>query len=167
MASFPSELEYQITDVNGDSALMRLTTLYPDTTTLSGLASTLSATGALIAACTNGKVTSVGFRFTQLKAQISAGTAPPPSNATYPSVTDGARLTCANSAGGRRVDVIPAPLQTDFVAGTNTVDPGDANISALIAQIEALSDLDGSTNLYEGGVKVGRHSRRKPARKHL
>ena len=167
MASYPAELEFQVTDVNGDSALMRLTTLYPDTTTLAGLATTLSATGTLIAACTNGKITSQGFRFTQFKAQISTATAPPPANATYPSVTDGDRLTFANSAGGRRVVVIPAPLLTDFVTGTNTVNPGDGNIGPLITQIQALSDLDGSTNLYEGGVKVGRHSRRKPARKHL
>lgn len=167
MANYPAELEYQITDVNGDSALVRITTLTTDTTVVSGLVSLLNSTGALIAACTNGKVTSQGFRFNQFKAQISAGTAPPPASATYPSVTDGARLTFANSAGGRRVVVIPAPLLTDFVTGTNTVDPGDANISALITGLEAISDLDGATNLYEGGVKVGRHSRKRPARKHL
>jgi len=167
MASYPSDLEFQLTDVNGDSALMRLTTLYPDTTAISGLATTAAATAALIAACTNAKITLQGFHVTFVKAQISAGTAPPPASSVYPSVTDGAALSFANSAGGRRRVVIPAPLLSDFVTGTNTVNPADANISALITQIEALSDLSGLTNLYEGGVKVAHHSRRRAARKHL
>lgn len=167
MASYEVFFDIQITDVNGDSATTRLRSLYPDTTTIAGLATTAAANVGVVAACTNGKVTSSAIYILFNKSQISAGTAPPPASATYPSVTDGARLSFSNSNGLGRNVTIPAPLLTDFVAGTNTVNPGDTNVSALITQVIALADIDGSTNLYEGGVKVGRHSRRRPARKHL
>lgn len=167
MPSYEMQYDVTITDFNGDTATMHVSSFYPDTTTISGLVGTLTTLAGDIAACTNGKVTATGFHFLIDKAQISTATAPPPSNATYPSVTDGARLAFANSNGGRRVVVVPAPLLSDFLANSNTVNPGDANVSALIAEIEALADNTGSTNLYEGGVKVGRHSRRRATRKHL
>lgn len=167
MASYELAYDIQITDVNGDSASMRIRSLYPDTTTIAGLATTAAANVTAVAACTNGKVTSSGVTILFNRAQISAGTAPPPASAVYPSVTDGARLTFNNSNGLARVVVVPAPLLSDFITGSNTVNPGDTNIGALITQIEALADIDGSTNLYQGGVKVGRHARRRPTRKHL
>jgi hypothetical protein len=82
-------------------------------------------------------------------------------------VTDGAKLSFSGASGESRSITIPAPLLSDFLTGTNTVNPGDANISALIAQVEGMNDEGLTVNLYEGGVKVGRHSRRRPARKHL
>jgi hypothetical protein len=167
MASYEVFYDIQVTDVNGDSATMRLRSLYPDTTDIAGLATTASTTVGLVAACTNGKVTGSAIYILFNRAQISAGTAPPPTNATYPSVTDGARLSFNNSNGLGRSVTIPAPLLSDFISGSNTVNPADANVAALITQVELLADLDGSTNLYQGGVKVGRHSRRRPTRKHL
>lgn len=167
MASYEVYYDMQVTDVNGDTAMVRLRSLYPDTTTIAGLATTAATNVGVVAACTNGKVTSSGISILFNKAQISSATAPPPASAVYPSVTDGARLSFSNSNGLSRVVVIPAPLLSDFITGTNTVNPGDTNVSALIGQVEALADLDGSTNLFEGGVKVGRHSRKRPSRKHL
>lgn len=167
MASYEVYYDMQVTDFNGDTAMVRLRSLYPDTTTIAGLATTAATNVGVVAACTNGKVTSSGISILFNKAQISSSTAPPPANTTYPSVTDGARLTFNNSNGLSRVVVIPAPLLSDFETGTNTVNPADTNVAPLIAQVQALADLDGSTNLYQGGVKVGRHSRKKPARKHL
>jgi len=167
MANYPGALVFQITDVNGDTAEMAITSLFADTATIATITTLIGAVGALIVPVTNGKVTSTGARWGVTKAQISTATAPPPANATYPSVTDGAALSFRNSAGGARRVVIPAPLLTDFIAGTNTVNPAQADMAALIAELEALSDLDGATNLYEGGVKTGRHSRRRVTRKHL
>src|SRR6266446_3808733 len=107
MASYASAFELQITDVNGDSALMKVTTFLPDTLTVANIVTALGNLVTAVAACTNGKVTSQGFHFVTNKAQISTATAPPPAAGVYPSVTDGARLSFANSAGGKRVVVVP------------------------------------------------------------
>jgi len=167
LANFEGTLDVQVTDVNGDSALVKVRVVVPDTTTLASLAASTSNLGAALAACTNGKVTSQGISFGFVKAQISAGTAPPPANATYPSVTDGARLFFSNSAGEKRGITIPAPLLTDFKAGSNTVNPADANIAAFITNVETDPLFTGTANLYEGGVKVAHHARKRAARKSL
>lgn len=157
----------QVTDVNGDSALVRLQSLQVDTGTVASHAADALALANVIAACSNGKVTSYGFHVGVNKAQISAGTAPPPASATYPSVTDGARLTFINAVGEKRILTIPAPLLSDFKVGTNTVNPADANVAALITEVESFTDLDGATNLYDGGVKVAHHARKRASRKSL
>src|ERR1700682_1937657 len=107
MANYTLEFEIQITDVNGDSALTRIQQVVPDTQTLAVMATTSTNLTAAVAACTNGKVTATGVHAIFSKAQISAGTAPPPASAIYPSVTDGARLNFANSAGERRALTVP------------------------------------------------------------
>lgn len=167
MATFDGWFTYEITDINGDTANMRITAPTVDTTTVAGLKTASDSLGALIAALTNGKVTATGYGLLFLRAQISTATAPPPSNATYPSVTDGARLTFTNSNGGQRVVVVPAVKLDAFVTGTNTVNPDQSDVAALIADIESLTDLDGATNLFSGGVKVGKHARRRVSRKVL
>jgi hypothetical protein len=167
LASYLGSINIQVTDVNGDSALMRFVVEYVDTTTLAQLNTLGASLATLVTPCTNGKVTSISVDFGFTKAQISAGTAPPPANATYPSVTDGARMTFINSAGGRRFVTVPAPLLTDFKTGSNTVNPADANMAALIAVVESLPDEAGTTNLYDGGVKTGRHARKRATRKSL
>lgn len=167
MASYNAYYVVQITDVNGDSALVRLESLVSDTTTIAAIATQCAAAATALAAASNGKVTSQSFDIGFVKAQISAGTAPPPTNATYPSVTDGAKLSFINSAGGRRSVTVPAPLLTDFKTGSNTVNPADTNMAALIAYIEGLAAIDGSTNLYDGGVKVAHHARKRATRKSL
>ena len=167
MASYAIEYKFTLTDVNGDNANMSIRSFGADTTTMAQLATTSGTLNGLIAACTNAKITSASVSFLVLKAQISAGTAPPPANATYPSVTDGAALDFNNSGGGKRRVVIPAPLESDFKVDTNTVNPADANVGPLITELEALTDIFGTTNLYQGGVKTGRHARRRPTRKSL
>lgn len=167
MASFTLEFGFQITDVNGDTAQVRIQQVVADTQTLAVLKTTSDNINTLLAACTNGKVTSRTVTVIQDKAQISAATAPPPADATYPSVTDGARLNFSNSAGERRSLTIPAVIEAAFATGTTTVDPGQANIAALISIIEGLVDFDGTTNLYQGGVKVAHHARRRVSHKRL
>lgn len=167
MATYTVYNDIQITDVNGDSALVRVQDTAADTVTLATAAANLAIIVGVVAACTNGKVTSSGMHVVVSRAQISASTAPPPTNATYPSVTDGARLNFSNSSGGTRNVTIPAPLLSDFISGTNTVNPSDSNIAPLIAELEALTDLSGSTNLFQGGEKVAHHSRKRVTRKHL
>lgn len=168
MASYLGAYVVQLTDVNGDSATTEVPIQLADTVALSALATQAATLAADIGACSNAKVTSIGFRIGFVKAQITSGTAPPPANATYPSVTDGARLTFANSNGNRRAITIPAPLLSDFKTGSNVVNPDDANVAALIAEIETFGDEGGNaTNLYEGGIKVAHHARKRVARKSL
>lgn len=168
MATYDVTFEVQLTDVNGNSALTELV-LYgeADTTTLASWATAVASYAALIAACTNAKVTRTGIGVLFTKAQISSGTAPPPANATYPSVTDGARLNFGSSTGIRRALTIPAPLLTDFKTGQNVVNPADANIAPLIASVTSLGTAPYQTNLYEGGAKVGRSARRRVAHRSL
>lgn len=167
MATYLATYNIQVTDVNGDTATMRVTEARADTALVSAIATQTAALAALVAAATNGKITSQGYTLEFVKAQISAGTAPPPASAIYPSVTDGARLEFNNSAGEKRVVVIPAPLLSDFKTNSNTVNPADTNMAALISFIEGITDLDGSTNLYQGGVKVAHHARKRATRKSL
>lgn len=167
MANLTVELAVQVTDVNGDTALVRLQQVVADSATLAAIATNVGNMATALAACTNGKVTSQSYSVVVNKAQISAGTAPPPANATYPSVTDGARLSFGNSAGEKRLITVPAPLLTDFKPNSNTVNPSDANIAALISFVESQQDFDGTTNLYEGGVKTAHHARKRATRKSL
>lgn len=167
MANVTYSYNFQITDVNGDSANMRISSITPDTTTVASLVTNSGTINALIAPLTNGKVTSRTITLEVDKAQISAATAPPPTDATYPSVTDGARMSFSNAAGARRTIVVPAPVESDFKTDSNVVNPSDTNVAAFIAEIVALGNLGGATNLYEGGVKVGRHSRRRATHKTL
>lgn len=168
MANYQVEFQVQFTDVNGNTAI---TTLdlgdNADTTTLAVLAANATAFAADLQACSNAKVTRVGFSILVSKAQISAATAPPPASATYPSVTDGARLQFANSAGFRRSLTVPAPLLSNFKAGQNVVNPADGNIAPLIAYVIAQGAGVENTNLYEGGAKVGKSSRRRVAHRSL
>jgi hypothetical protein len=167
VANFTVRYKIQLTDVNGDTATVTATSVNADTATLAGLNSTATTLAGDIGACSNAKVTSVLADVLFLKAHISAGTAPPPADAVYPSVTDGAHLFFNNSAGEGRSITVPAPLESDFIAGTNTVDPADTNVAALITTMESLSDFSGATNLYQGGVKTAHHARRRATRKHL
>lgn len=167
MANYLGAYVVQLTDVNGDSATATIDVEYADSITLSSIASTTAAVAGYFAACSNAKVTAQGFRVGFVKAQISAATAPPPANAVYPSVTDGAQLTFADSAGNKRKVTIPAPLLTDFKTNSNVVNPVDTNIAALIAGIETLPELGGTPNVYEGGIKTAHHARKRVARKSL
>lgn len=167
MADYEIFYDVTFTDINGDTARTQVASVNADTATLAGINTTAQTLASDLQACSNAKVTAIGMHVTFTKAQISAATAPPPASATYPSVTDGAKLSFAASSGSRRQVTVPAPLLSDFKTDTNTVNPDDANVSTLIADIEAFSDLSGATNLYEGGVKVGRHSRRRVSRKSL
>ncbi len=84
-------------------------------------------------------------------------------NAEYSTIEDGARLSFLNSQAGRGQMTIPAPVAAIFAAPPNesTVDPTTA-VSALITWYEAnVSDQDALLNVYNGGVKVGRHARRR------
>lgn len=167
MANYTLEFLIQVTDVNGDSAQTRIQQVVADTQTLAVMATTAANLTAAYAACTNAKVTGTGVSVTFSKAQISAGTAPPPTSAIYPSVTDGAQLNFINSALERRKITVAAPLLSDFKTDSNVVNPADTNVAGLITILEGLPDFDGSTNLYQGGIKVAHHSRKRRSIKSL
>lgn len=167
MANYTLEFSFQFTDVNGDSAVTRIQQVVADTQTLAVLNTTSTNLAAALSACTNAKLTARTTTVIQDRAQISAATAPPPASATYPSVTDGAQLNFANAAGEKRKLTVPAPLLSDFITHSNVVNASDTNIAALITVVEGVVDFDGATNIYEGGIKVAHHARRRVTRKSL
>jgi len=165
MAKYPGRLQFQITDINGDVALCSIPFYVADTTTLADLAADLAIFEPLVAALTNGKVTRQSVSMLVNEAQFLVGTAPP-NNAEYSSVTDGARLNFADGSGERMSVTIPAPIEAAFGASSNVVDSTQANVAAFIAAVEANTNTRGgsSFNLYKGGSKVGRGTRRRATR---
>lgn len=162
MASYKLEYNLVVVDVNGDQAQVRIPTFAADTNTLAALATIMAVWVPDIQALTNGKIIRQGLTVLLNEAQYLVGTAPP-TNAEYSSVTDGARLAFANGAGARTALTVPAPLESIFGANTNVVDSTNANVATLIADIAAhtLAPFGGAYNLYKGGVKTGRHSRKR------
>jgi|SRR5579862_800729 len=162
MANYHTEIVATLTDANGQRANMSFDTgLNPDTTTLATLAT--QANGFLTAlgapgTITNAKVTSLRVSFLLEKASPSGAV-----DAEYSLVTDGARLSFLNSQAGRGSTTIPAPISGIFAATPNedTVDPSSA-VSTFIAWYEAnVAANNALLNVYNGGVKVGRHARRR------
>lgn len=164
MANYRTRYNQTIADVDGNLANISFTAgAEPDTVTIAQLITNLNAFGAAFAAATNGKPVRGSVEVLGFEAQIVPG-ATPPTDATYPSVTDGARLNFSNSGGSTGHITIPAPTETTFLAPPQRdfVDPaGDA--AALIAFMQAnASDAAGhALNLYQGGIKVGRRARRR------
>lgn len=162
MANYPAEYLFTIVDVNGDQANVRIHTLQADTRTFAQMVTTTNTLATALIACSNGKIIRQGFSVLVNEAQLIVGTTPP-TDAEYSSVTDGARLQFANALGERGSLTIPAPLEADFGAASNVVDPTNANVAALIAllQTDMVGDSGTALNLYKGGIKVGRRARRR------
>lgn len=163
MANYLCHFQVQIADVDGDVATVTYRQLQPDSATIANLKTIADGFNTAIAGATNGKITRESASVLFLEAQIVPGTTPP-TDATYPSVTDGARLNFSNSGGAAQHLTIPAPTETTFLAPPqrDLVDPaGDA--APLIAFLKAhMTDVGGTLlNLYQGGIKVGRRARRR------
>lgn len=165
MASYNLRYLIQITDINGDTAEVSLPSHLADTTTLAAIATGLGTLATDIAACSNGKVTRQSFRVLVNEAQYLVGTTPP-TDAEYSSVTDGARLQFADGAGEKTSLTIPAPVEAIFGANSNVVDSTISQVATLITQVAASANSTSGTafNLYKGGVKTGRGSRRRATR---
>jgi len=163
MAAYNGHLVFQVTDINGDTATLRIPVPLPDTTTIANLATELGVFEPLIAALTNGKITRQGFSVLVNEAQFLVGTTPPV-DAEYSSVTDGAKLQFASGNGDRASVTIPAPIEAMFGANSNVVDSTQTDTAAFIAQYKTSAGTEpGPTvlNLYKGGIKVGKRARRR------
>lgn len=163
MALKPVRHFLEVVDVNGDHSLVSYPTTADDaTTTLANLETASTNFAAAVAACTNSLVVKRSFSMLLDEAHLVVGSSPP-NNAIWPSVTDGARLTFKNNKGERFSLTIPAPLATDFGAGSNVVDSTDPNIDALITllQVQAMNPNGTAYNLYDGGAKTGKRARRR------
>jgi hypothetical protein len=164
VANYRVRFFQQIADVDGNLALASyLNGNVADTITVAQLVTNTNGFGTALLAATNGKAVRWSFEVLVGEAQLIPGSTPP-TDATYPSVTDGARLNFSNSMGSRTSVVVPAPTEATFLAAPQRdyVDPaGDA--AALIAWMQAHSlDTGGQAfNLYQGGIKVGRGARRR------
>lgn len=163
-----AKYNFLVVDINGDTALASFEAFFPP----AGLGSDLQANSATIAtalaAATNGKIIRRSVSLLLDEAQYIIGVSPP-AEAEYSKVETGARLQFSNAAGTRAAFTVPAPKLSDFngAGNANTVNPLDANMSALIVALESvLTDDEGTpVNLYQGGVKTGRHARRRPNRR--
>ncbi len=162
MASYEGHLEVQITDINGDVAQVRMPVAFADTKTLAQINTEVGTFATNVGAVSNGLVTLKGFSVKFAEAAYVVGVSPP-ANTEYSSVTDGARLQFADTAGGRSSITIPAPLESMFGTASNVVNPLDANTALLIAFFAAnAGSLSGlNYTLYKGGIKVGRRARRR------
>jgi hypothetical protein len=163
MARYNIHFVYTVTDINGDSAVVRVPTNVPDTITLAALVVDTLAIEALLVPLTNGKITRGGISVLQGVSAIVVG-ATPPNNAEYSSVTDGARLQFADVSGERTAVTIPAPLEHVFGASSNVVDSTQTDVNAFIGYVTTNSvppSGSGSYAFYKGGIKVGKRARRR------
>ena len=163
MANFLVEHSVTIADIDGQLATTRFRVRNADTLTLAIAKTTQDAFVSAVSAMTNGKVVQSSMSVLFDRAQLIPGT-PPPTDATYPSVTDGARLNFAAADGSTGHITIPAPTESTFLAAPDRdfVDPAGA-ASALIAFLKTnMSDAGGTfLNLYQGGIKTGKSARRR------
>lgn len=164
MANYRARYTQVIADVDGNIAQASFVAgATPDTETIADLVTNLNAFGTALAGATNGKAIRGSVEVLGFEAQIVPGSTPP-TDATYPSVTDGARLNFSNSAGSTGHITVPAPVEAVFLPAPQRdyVDPAGA-ASALIAFMKAnASNAAGNAlNLYQGGIKVGRGARRR------
>lgn len=165
MASYKLKYQFQITDFNGDTANVTFPDFLIDTTTFAAAASVLGTLEGVLAAATNGKVTRQSFTVLVNEAQFLVGTAPP-TNAEYSSVTDGAHFAFATGGGLRAAVTVPAPIEAMFGANSNVIDSTQAQAIALIQAFEnsCHSPSGPAYNLYKGGVKTGKHTRKRVTR---
>lgn len=168
MANFKTTLWVEIIDIDGDTARVSLNTMEGDTGILSDIATNTATLATNLAAVSNGKVVKQGVTVIFDEAQFLVGTTPP-TDATYPKVEDGARLQFSNAEGSRASITIPAVRELAFntPSDRNTVNPTQTAVKALIDFFKATALDSGlnALNLYQGGVKVARHARRRPNRK--
>jgi hypothetical protein len=165
MASYLMTGWCDVIDVDAQTARVSYRSLQADTVTLAQKATEVATFGTDVAAASNGKVIRQGFTVLTLEAHVIPGT-PPPTDAVFPSVTDGARIVIANGSGAKGGLTVPAPRETAFVAGQTYVDPAGA-ASALITFLTGhATDIGGTLlNLYISGTKVGRGARRRVSNK--
>lgn len=168
MADYRATLWLDIVDIDGDVAHSAINTVEGDAAVLSDIATNVGTFATDMAAVSNGKVIRQGATILFDEAQLIVGTTPP-TDAIYPKVEDGARLQFSNAHGGRAALTIPAPKEAVFQTGgeRNTVNSTQTNVATLITFFKATA-LDvglNALNLYQGGVKVARHARRRPSRR--
>lgn len=168
MPNYRLNFELQVVDINGDTAAVTFNSVAPDSFTVAEAVTEVNDFATLIAAVTNGKVIRQRFGILADEAQLLVGTTPP-NEAEYSKVETGARIQFSNSDGARASLTVPAPILAVFSAAgnANTVNPTQAGMANLITFLKLNMLDDGGTplNLYQGGVRVSRHARRRPNRR--
>jgi len=168
MAIYKLTYWMDVVDVDGDVARVALNTFEGDTGTVADIATNSATFGTDLIALSNGKTIRRGATLLFDEAQLIVGTAPP-TDAIYPKVEDGARLQFSNALGSRASITVPAPKEAVFKdeGERNTVDPTAAAVATFITFFKATAQDAGlnALNLYQGGVKVAKHARRRPSRR--
>jgi hypothetical protein len=168
MAIFRLTYWFDIVDIDGDVARTSVNTNVSDIGVVGDLDTNSNSLGTPLAAATNGKVIGRGCTILLDRAQLVVGSSPP-ADAIYPKVETGARLHFSNANGSRASWTVPAPKEAVFKTGgeRNTVDPAATLSANLITAFEAVADDVGGNalNLYQGGVRTGKHARRRPSRR--
>jgi hypothetical protein len=164
VANYDLLMTLGLTDANGDRAQMRVNLgTVGDTLTLAVAVANVTAALAALGApgvITNAKVTSAGLFVLVEKANPTGAL-----DAQFSSVQDAAKISLLNSLAGKGSSSIPAPVPGVFGASPNqeTVDPGGA-AAPWIAYLVSHAATPGSAsllNVYNGGVKVGKHATRR------
>lgn len=165
MASYKLRYTFQVVDFNGDIANVSFPDFLIDTATVAALHTVSANLLGVLAAATNGKITRQGVSILFNEAQYLVGVAPP-TNAEYSSVTDGAKFNFADGLSDRTSVTVPAPIEALFGASSNIIDSLQAQAAALIAAVanDCHDPAGGTYNLYKGGAKTGRHTRRRVTR---
>jgi hypothetical protein len=164
MTAVPARLQYLATvqDAHGDVAHVSFPAHVADasisTTKISDLYTNVGLVTAALAAAMTGKLIELGVVLHWSRAQKPAGPL-----GTYAHVYQQALLNFGDGGTERTKITIPTPLTTDFLADGITVNPADANVAALIAQIEALciAQSGSAFNEYLGGRFRQGHPRRR------
>jgi len=168
VANITAALELLVVDINGDTAQVVLNTVTDDAALISDLTAEVGNFATALAATTNGKIIRQRLSFLVDEAQLIVGTTPP-NEAEYSKVETGARINFSNAEGSRGAITVPAPILANFSAAgnANTVNPTSTAMAALIAFVKAnMADKGGNLlNLYQGGVRVSHHARRRPNRR--
>jgi hypothetical protein len=166
MANYETRFVLTLTDANGNSAKMEAPSgLISDATTMAQLATGINGMITAVGApgtITNAKVTSAVVTILIEKANATGAV-----DAQFSGVEDGARLNFLNSSGGRGSSTIPAPIPAVFGAAPNqdVVDPAGAAAAYIAWYTAHVNDQTALLNVYNGGVKVGHHSRKRAQRK--
>lgn len=166
LANYLVTLDLTLQDASGDQSRMRIPIgQQPDTALLSDLATIMAAALTALGSpgtITNAKVTAAAISVIYERANPSGAI-----NAAYSSVSDGAQLNFANSLGGKGISRIPAPVTGVFGSPPNDdVVLASGPVSAWITFYTGHAAHDVNLlNVYNGGVKTGRHANRRAQHK--
>jgi hypothetical protein len=164
MTAVPARVEYVATvqDAHGDIGVVRFQSHVPDISsdadTVAAVYTSAESLFTALAACMNVKIVEHSWNYHYSRAQKPTGPL-----STYAHVYQHLLLNFGDGGTERMRVSIPGPKTTSLMTDGITANPGDTNVAALIAAIEAacVAQSNNPFNEYLGG----RFSEGKPRRR--